>query len=99
MITTNEQKKTLISKLLEDKHITYDDSLILVQEPDTEPLGPGHWSTDGFGKSTWHPWNDGKVYVGDFPGTGTGGITNLSGTCTTTDTVTGVSCRNSCTLL
>lgn len=42
MITTNEQKKNLISKLLEEKHITIDDAFMLLDEqaPVSQPVYP-----------------------------------------------------------
>lgn len=64
MITTNEQKKNLISKLLEDKVITIDDAFMLLDEsaPVSQPVYPYYLSYP------YYLWDMGKVYVGDFPG-------------------------------
>lgn len=67
MLTTNDTKKALIAKLLEDKHITLDDAFMLLDEvekpqglgtPTVWPLtvGPlGYWWYDSLGHAHWVP--------------------------------------------
>lgn len=80
MITTNETKKALIQKLLENKHISIDDAYMLLDEsgPISQPIYPYYPSYPQY------PWDFGKVYVGDYPPTTCGTGTISWAACTDT---------------
>ncbi len=91
MITTNETKKALIQKLLENKHITIDDAYMLLDESGlvSYPVYPSWPGSGWWGIYPPTPWDAGKVYIGDYPPStcGTGVISWTACTDTLTDTI------------
>jgi hypothetical protein len=81
MITTNQQKKTLVDRLYRDNHITLDEVLMLVEDGHNYTPPSSYPSNTIIGGPAGHlnlmpPF----ASISNIPGT----ITNLSGTVTPT---------------